>query len=172
MSQPFIGEIRMFAGNFNPRGWACCDGQLLAVSQNDALFSLIGTIYGGDGRTTFALPEMRGRIPIHIGSGPGLTSRPIGQRSGSEDVTITNPNHVPVHTHDLQGVSSPAASRDPGGNHLAIPPNVVHVPQNPDADMQIGSISPGNPAQSHENVMPFLVVKFIIALTGTFPSRS
>ena len=98
MSEPFVGEIRMFAGNFAPRGWAFCDGQLLAVSQNDALFSLLGTIYGGDGRTTFGLPDMRGRIPIHAGHGPGLSERRLGAKGGAEQVTLTV-NQMPSHGH-------------------------------------------------------------------------
>ena len=98
MSEPFVGEIRMFAGSFAPRGWAFCDGQLLAVSQSDALFSLLGTIYGGDGRTTFGLPDMRGRIPIHAGSGAGLSQRRLGARVGTEKETLTV-NHLPAHSH-------------------------------------------------------------------------
>ncbi|MEQ9567295.1 MAG: tail fiber protein, partial [Pseudomonadales bacterium] len=98
MSEPFVGEIRMFAGNFAPRGWAYCDGQLLAVSQNDALFSLLGTIYGGDGRTTFGLPDMRGRIPLHAGTGPGLSPRRLGSKSGSEKETLTV-NQLASHSH-------------------------------------------------------------------------
>ena len=100
MSEPFVGEIRMFAGNFAPRGWAFCDGQLLATSQNDALFSLLGTIYGGDGRTTFGLPDLRGRIPVHAGTGPGLSPRRLGAKAGAEKVTLTV-NELPSHTHDL-----------------------------------------------------------------------
>ncbi|MDF1642497.1 phage tail protein, partial [Thalassolituus oleivorans] len=98
MSEPFVGEIRMFAGNFAPRGWAFCDGQLMAVSQNDALFSLLGTVYGGDGRTTFGLPDMRGRLPVHQGQGPGLSLRRLGARYGEENVTLTV-NEIPPHSH-------------------------------------------------------------------------
>ncbi|MBD3756388.1 MAG: phage tail protein, partial [Gammaproteobacteria bacterium] len=107
MSEPFVGEIRMFAGNFAPRGWAFCDGQLLAVSQNDALFSLLGTIYGGDGRTTFGLPDMRGRIPVHQGSGPGLSPRRLGSKSGAETETLTV-NQMPSHTHFFLADKNPA----------------------------------------------------------------
>ena len=110
MSEPFIGEIRMFAGSFAPRGWALCDGQLLAVSQNDALFSLLGTIYGGDGRTTFGLPDMRGRIPIHFGSGPGLTPRTLGNKFGSEHETLIT-NQLPSHSHTLQANSQQAGAQ-------------------------------------------------------------
>jgi len=112
MSEPFVGEIRMFAGNFAPRGWAFCDGQLLAVSQNDALFSLLGTIYGGDGRTTFGLPDMRGRTPLHAGQGPGLSNRRLGAKAGAENVTLTV-NQLPSHRHDWQATTALASSQSP-----------------------------------------------------------
>ena len=115
MSEPFVGKIRMFAGNFAPRGWAFCDGQLLAVSQNDALFSLLGTIYGGDGRTTFGLPDLRGRIPIHAGTGPGLSPRSLGNKAGTEIETLTV-NQIPSHTHSWQATSDDAQDRSPIGN--------------------------------------------------------
>ena len=114
MSEPFVGEIRMFAGNFAPRGWAYCDGQLLAVSQNDALFSLFGTIYGGDGRTTFGLPDLRGRFPIHAGQGPGLSNRRLGSKGGAETVTVTA-NQLPSHTHPIKGTNDNATASDPAG---------------------------------------------------------
>ena len=114
MSEPFVGEIKMFAGNFAPRNYAFCDGQLLAISQNNALFSLLGTIYGGDGETTFGLPDPRGRVPLHTGQGTGLSSRPLGQRTGAEKVTLTT-NQLPSHTH--RAASTDAATLgDPGGN--------------------------------------------------------
>ncbi len=114
MSEPFVGEIKMFAGNFAPRNYAFCDGQLLAISQNNALFSLLGTIYGGDGETTFGLPDLRGRVPLHTGQGTGLSSRPLGQRTGAEKVTLTT-NQLPSHTH--RAASTDAATLgDPGGN--------------------------------------------------------
>ena len=115
MSEPFVGEIRMFAGNFAPRGWSLCDGQLVAVSQNDALFSLLGTIYGGDGRTTFGLPDMRGRIPIHAGTGPGLSQRRLGAKGGTERETITV-TQMPSHTHPLHGTDDPGDTPNPAGN--------------------------------------------------------
>ena len=114
MSEPFVGEVRMFAGNFAPRGWAFCDGQLLAVSQNDALFSLLGTIYGGDGRTTFGLPDMRGRVAIHAGSGPGLSPRRLGAKAGSEKETLTV-NQMPSHTHAWQGSTANTIFAPPSG---------------------------------------------------------
>jgi len=118
MSDPFVGEIRMFAGNFAPRGWALCDGQLIAVSQNDALFSLLGTIYGGDGRTTFGLPDMRGRIPVNRGSGPGLTPRNIGSRTGDERVTLTTPE-LASHNHRFQASTNTADTGYPAANVVA-----------------------------------------------------
>ena len=118
MSEPYVGEIRMFAGNFAPRGWAFCDGQLLAVSQNDALFSLLGTIYGGDGRTTFGLPDVRGRVPVHQGTGPGLSQRRLGSKGGSEDVTLTS-NQLASHSHDFNANTALADSEMPTGRVVA-----------------------------------------------------
>ncbi|MDH3451997.1 MAG: tail fiber protein [Gammaproteobacteria bacterium] len=168
MAEPFLGEIRMFAGNFAPRGFALCDGQLVAISQNDALFSLLGTIYGGDGRTTFGLPDMRGRIPIHAGSGPGLSTRRIGSRGGAENVTVSA-NQMPAHTHQLQADADVANEHTPGGNVLAAAPVYTNsTPATPMAGAAIGTSGSGQP---HPNVQPFLCVNFIIALAGLFPSR-
>lgn len=173
MSEPFVGEIRMFAGNFAPRGWAFCDGQLLAVSQNDALFSLLGTIYGGDGRTTFGLPGLRGRTPIHAGHGPGLSNRSLGAKSGEENVTLIT-NQLPSHTHSIVATTdtgdeaAPAGRRPSGGAGL-----------NPYRDGAVstqfgtsGGASPNGDSQSHTNMMPTLVINFIIALVGIYPSRN
>ena len=118
MSEPFTGEIRMFAGNFAPRGWAFCDAQLLSVSQNNALFSLFGTIYGGDGRTTFGLPDMRGRIPLHQGQGPGLSNRRLGSKGGSEKVTLTT-NQLASHAHDMNANTAAADTSAPQGRWLS-----------------------------------------------------
>ena len=118
MTEPFTGEIRMFGGTFAPRNWSFCNGDLISIAQNDALFSLIGTIYGGNGRTTFGLPDLRGRIPIHAGSGPGLSNRPIGQKSGSETATV-NTNQLPSHTHNLTANNSSAgADQASPANHV------------------------------------------------------
>ncbi len=172
MSEPFIGEIRMFGGNFAPRSWALCDGQLLAISQNDALFSLLGTIYGGDGTTTFGLPDLRGRIPIHQGSGPGLTSRQIGTKGGSETVAITT-SHAPSHGHIIQASTTAGNRSVPGGNFLGASPTVrVFRPVGPNVDLNAASITNIGGGQSHANTMPFQCVNFIIALTGIFPSRN
>lgn len=171
MSEPFVGEIRMFAGNFAPRGWAFCDGQLLAVSQNDALFSLLGTIYGGDGRTTFALPDLRGRIPIHAGTGPGLSPRRLGAKFGTEEETLTV-NQIPSHDHSLRASSDPATLPNPQNTVLGTG-NVIEMFSGdpPDEDMATQAITNVGGSQSHINLMPFLCVNFIIALFGIYPSR-
>lgn len=171
MSEPFVGEIRMFAGNFAPRGWAFCDGQLLAVSQNDALFSLLGTIYGGDGRTTFGLPDLRGRIPIHAGTGPGLSPRNLGAKFGSEKETITV-NQLPSHRHDWQASSGAAQQGSPVGNALASPTGNIYR-QNPSAFANLSTKTVPNVggSRSHTNLMPYLCIHFIIALVGIYPSR-
>ena len=142
MSDPFIGEIKMFAGNFAPRGWALCDGQLLAVSQNDALFSLFGTIYGGDGRTTFGLPDLRGRIPIHAGSGPGLSPRRLGAKGGAENVTLTTAQ-LPAHKHDIFASSAGASAGNPLNNVSAntAPTNVYSTALATSQNMNSAAIS-------------------------------
>jgi microcystin-dependent protein len=164
----------MFAGNFAPRGWALCDGQLLAVSQNDALFSLLGTIYGGDGRTTFGLPELRGRLPMHAGSGPGLTARNIGTKPGQETASVSV-NQLPSHNHDVLVSSAAGTQNAPTDAFLASSPNVrLFRPQPTTGVVLAGDTigqSPGG-SQSHNNLMPFQCVNFIIALTGIYPSRN
>ena len=173
MSEPFVGEIRMFAGNFAPRGWAFCDGQLLAVSQNDALFSLLGTIYGGDGRTTFGLPDMRGRIPIHAGSGPGLSPRRLGAKFGTEKETLTV-NQLPSHNHTPVKASSDIANQTtPAGNHVPAQAGTfdLYHDQTPVVSMNTEAVSKVGGSRSHTNMMPFLCVHFIIALVGIYPSR-
>lgn len=171
MSEPFIAEIRIWAGNFAPRGWAFCDGQLLPVSQNTALFSLIGTTYGGDGRSTTALPNLKGRAPMHPGRGPGLTDRRLGQRGGTETVTLTEAE-MPNHAHTLLG-SGPASQNvptnaghatNPSVRQYAAPNNLVDT-----ADTALGNTGG---SQAHNNMQPFLTLSFIIALVGLYPSRS
>ncbi len=169
MSEPFLGEIQMFAGTFAPRGWAFCDGQLLATSQNDALFALLGTFYGGDGRSTFGLPDLRGRVPVHAGSGPGLPSRSLGERGGSEQVAPTN-NQLPVHTHAIASTGQ-ATTGNPGGKVVGkageeIFSTITSPTSNSVMNAQVGGRA------AHNNVMPFQCVNFIIALSGIFPSRS
>lgn len=170
MSEPFVGEIRMFAGNFAPRGWAFCDGQLLAVSQNDALFSLLGTIYGGDGRTTFGLPDLRGRIPIHAGHGPGLSERRLGAKGGAESVTLTV-NQLPSHSHRMQASSQAAVEALPENRVLAQSDAPFYGIDGPFAPMSSQGMTAVGGSSSHTNEMPYLCVHFIIALFGIYPSR-
>jgi len=173
MSEPFVAEIRIFAGNFAPRGWAFCDGQLLPVSQNTALFSLIGTTYGGDGRTTTALPNLQGRAPMHPGRGPGLTSRRLGQRGGTERVTLTEAQ-MPNHTHSLQASTRPGEENDPNNQYWARTLNFQYAPGSAGATatMADAALPSTGGSQAHNNMQPFLTMNFIIALVGLYPSRS
>lgn len=161
----------MFAGNFAPRGWAFCDGQLLAVSQNDALFSLFGTIYGGDGRTTFGLPDMRGRVPVHAGQGPGLPNNRLGEKAGAESVTVTA-QELPSHTHQANGVTGNGSDPNPGGtlpaSSTVIQPYFEDPARQP---MNNASITAVGGSREHTNLQPFLCVHFIVALFGIYPSR-
>ena len=178
LGDELVGEVRLFAGNFAPRGWAFCNGQLLPIAQNTALFSLIGTTFGGDGRSTTALPNLQGRAPMHPGRGPGLTSRRLGQRGGVEMVSLTEAQ-LPNHTHVMQAVArsqiTVGNSLDPQNNLLASPQtgnqytastgsNVVAMASN--ALLDVGG------SQPHNNMQPFLAINFIIALVGLYPSRS
>ena len=170
---PFISEIRMFAGNFAPRGWAFCDGQLLAVSQNEALFSLLGTTYGGDGRTTFALPDLRGRAPVHFGQGPGLAVRQLGQAFGAETETLVRENLV--HSHTLHGSMSQATETNPTNNLLGSPQGSNIYAAAGGAEVVMDASSIGDAAgggQPHQNIQPSIAINCIIALQGTFPSRN
>ena len=172
MADPFVGEIRMFAGSFAPQGWAFCDGQLLTVSQNDALFSLFGTIYGGDGRTTFGLPDLRGRVPIHAGSGPGLSPRSLGSALGSETEALAIPT-LTNHSHTYQASEHIADEAHPTGNVLAQPAAASpYFPAVPSVGLAAAAVSNVGEGQSHQNVMPFLCVNFIVALFGVYPSRN
>ena len=170
---PFLGEIMLFAGNFPPRGWAFCNGQVLAISQNDALYALIGTTYGGDGQSTFALPDLRSRVPIHMGQGPGLSNYIIGQKAGTESVSLTS-NQLPQHSHAANAItigtsSSPAGqfpSSDPGGNVAQYKTGAAN------AQMNALAISGSGGGQPHLNLQPLLVLNFCIALEGVFPSRN
>lgn len=174
MSEPYVGEIRMVGFNFAPRGWAFCDGQLLQVSQNDALFSLLGTIYGGDGRTTFGLPDMRGRIPIHAGNGPGLSNRRLGSMGGAENVTLTT-NELPSHTHGINVHSDVGTETNPQNNYLAaanVGDSEYDAASKANGVMNASSIVATGGSQSHTNVQPFLCINFCIALLGIYPSRT
>lgn len=176
--EPFIGQIIMFGGNFAPRNWAFCDGQLLAISSHSSLFSILGTTYGGDGRTTFALPDLRGRVSIHPGNGPGLTEYRLGQRGGQEDVTLTA-QQMPSHNHSpkLHGEETVADNGDPAGRMLALTPNnftygaPVAADNRPMASESITSSNVGG-NMSHTNIQPYECVNYIIALQGVYPSRS
>ena len=176
-SDAMLGEIRMFAGTFAPRGWALCDGQLLPISQNSALFSILGTTYGGDGRTTFALPDLRGRVPIHEGSGPGLLTKRLGQKGGEENVTL-NVLQIPSHNHaatlTLNADSTVATSDKPEGMFPAR--NAASTPQYGDTvntTLGKGSVTVNNTGgnQAHNNMQPYTTINFIIATQGFFPSR-
>ena len=181
MSEPFLGQITMFAGNFAPRGWAFCDGQMIQISDNTALFSLLGTTYGGDGRTTFALPDLRARSPRHEGTGAGAGSVNLGQSGGNESTTLTEAN-LPSHSHTLQPRVSSAVGNEtsPVGNIPArandgesnfINPSATPTPaQELNADG--GSTANAGSGTSFDNLPPYLGINFIIALEGIFPSRS
>lgn len=173
-ADPYLAEIFMFAGNFAPRGFLFCDGQLLQISANSALFSLVGTTYGGDGRTTFGIPELRGRFPMHAGNGPGRTSRRLGDKSGDE-TSVLNVNHLPPHSHPTPAYSGQGNKRDPGSNVLAKEPANVTAPysdQVPDTALDSNSLGNTGSGQAHSIMNPFLAVNFIIATIGQFPSRS
>jgi len=171
VSEPFIAEIRIFAGNFAPRGWASCDGQLLSISQNTALFSLVGTTYGGDGRTNFALPNLQGRAPMHPGRGPGLATRRLGERIGAAEVTLTEAQ-LPPHTHTIDGVqasASPADTNDPTNAYFARTTGTIYgTPGGSSTSNLVGGVGSSNP---HNNMQPYLGINFIIALQGLYPSR-
>ncbi|HQU60560.1 MAG TPA: tail fiber protein [Saprospiraceae bacterium] len=173
--EPFLGMIVMFGGNFAPRSWAFCDGQLLSISANTALFSILGTTYGGDGRTTFGLPDLRGRTPMHPGDGPGLTSRRLGERGGEERHTL-NLNEIPSHNHpaSIHVSNEDAHTTEPTGKVLSVSAANVYSGNAPDGAMAGSAASIGNAGgnQPHNNVQPFQCVNFIIALQGIFPSRS
>ncbi|PCJ07441.1 MAG: phage tail protein [Rhodobacteraceae bacterium] len=167
---PFIGEIIMFGGNFAPRDWALCDGQLLAITSNSALYSILGTTYGGDGRNTFGLPDLRGRVPMHAGSGPGLTSRPLGQTGGEQTVTL-GITQIPPHTHKPRATDQQANEQLPGAHVMGDDGNAIPIYSNtPTTEMQDTTSAGGG--QAHDNMQPYQVVNFIIALQGTYPSRS
>lgn len=171
MSEPFIAEIKIFAGNFAPRGYAFCNGQLLPIAQNTALFSLIGTTYGGDGRTTTGLPNLQGRAPMHPGNGPGLSQRNLGQTGGFEQVTLTA-NQLASHSHQLRARNQPGASDSLDSNVPAVSESAAYAPSSNLVAMAPEALGSTGGGQSLENMQPFLVLNFIIALVGTYPSRS
>jgi microcystin-dependent protein len=166
--EPFIGTIIQFGGNFAPRGWAFCDGQLLPISQNSALFSILGTTYGGDGQTTFALPDLRGRVAIHPGTGPGLRPYTLGEKGGQESVTLTV-NNMPSHNHSFSGISGDAKAETPAGNILGNA--TIYSGGTPNAPLNAAVIGNAGGSQPFSVQQPYQCVNFIIALTGIYPSR-
>lgn len=172
MSEAFIGEIRLFAGNFPPRGWAFCEGQLLPIAQNTALFSILGTTYGGDGKTNFALPNLQGRAPMGPGQGPGLTQRFLGESAGEVTHTLLQ-TEMPQHNHAVQTAAAPD-SKQPGPTALlarsADNASLYHSPTNPSA-MAAAAVQPNGAGWAHNNQQPVLALSFIIAMQGIFPPR-
>jgi microcystin-dependent protein len=165
MAQPYVGEIRMFAGNFAPAGWMFCEGQLLPISENETLFQLIGTTYGGDGQSTFALPDLRGRLPIHFGSGFTLA-----ETGGVEEVTLTI-NQIPAHSHALMASTSAGTQNSPSNNMTASSPSVtLYTADVTDSNMAPSAVGTTGGSQPHTNFQPYLCVDFIISLFGIFPS--
>jgi len=171
MSQPFIGEIRMFGGSFAPAGWAFCDGQLVPISENDTLFNLIGTTYGGDGQETFAMPDLQGRVPLHQGTLAGNTYQ-IGEKAGVENVTLST-NQIPIHSHPFLASNDGANSPNPGSSAIGRSPQVnMFFNGSTSTVMNASIIGPIGGSQPHENMQPFLVVSFIISLFGIFPTQN
>jgi microcystin-dependent protein len=175
MAEPFIGQIIMAGFNFAPRNYALCNGQLMSIAQNTALFSLLGTTFGGDGKTTFALPDLRGRVPLHQGQGPGLTNRVMGESSGQETHTLIS-SEMPMHNHLFATSNVGGAIGTPNGNFLAASSdsNVVsfYRPTSDGSTLNPQSVGLAGGSQPHNNMQPYLVINFCIALYGIFPSRN
>ncbi len=173
MADPFVAEIRMFPFNFAPRGWAFCDGQLLPLSQNTALFSLLGTIYGGNGQSNFALPDLQGRAPMHPGQGPGLSLRDLGESGGSTIVTLLE-SEIPTHSHPVVGVPDPGDTNIPGPGLVLARSQGAAVYSNtgPTVAMSPEALAPAGGDFPHNNMQPYLTVYFCIALQGVFPPRT
>jgi microcystin-dependent protein len=176
MSTPYLGEIRIFTFFFPPKGWATCDGQLMPIAQNTALFSLLGTMYGGNGQTTFALPNLRSRVPIHFGQGPGLSNYFQGQTGGEEAHTLTI-NEMPAHNHNVQcntAGDNSASPTSPVGNYWTkdLNLNLPYAASGAQASLHVSAIGTGGGSQPHTNIQPYLTVEFCIALEGIFPSRN
>lgn len=170
MAQPYIGEIRLFAGNFNPNGWMFCEGQLLPISENETLFQVIGTTYGGDGEATFALPNLSSRVPIHRGTGPSGVTHPIGEAAGTEQETLTV-QQIPVHTHAMLHSSEPAGQTSPANEVLGTGGTIsLFRAPSPNTTMNPAMITPVGGSQPHTNLQPYLCLNFIISLFGLFPS--
>ncbi len=163
MSDPYIGEIRIFAGNFAPNGWLLCQGQLVSISDYDTLFNLIGTTYGGDGQDTFALPNLASRYPVHMGP-----DDPLGSVGGVEQVTLT-PSSMPLHTHPVSAATTPATSASPGNGFWASWRSPEYRTSAPDAAMDAAAVGPAGGSQPHDNMPPYLAVNFIISMFGVYP---
>jgi microcystin-dependent protein len=172
MPEPFIGEIRMFAGNFAPNGWMFCEGQTMPISENDALFTLIGTTYGGDGQETFNLPNLASRVPIHAGTGPDGTTYQLGEMAGTEQETLTV-QQIPNHTHVMTVSTAAGGTNTPAGGVLAASPSVqIYIVDSPDSSLNPAAVTPVGGSQPHENTQPFLCINFIISLFGVFPQQT
>ena len=173
MANPFVAEIRMFPFNFAPKAWAFCDGQLLPISQNTALFSLLGTTYGGDGKSTFALPGMQGNAPMQPRQGPGLSLYDLGQTGGSETVSLLE-SEIPSHAHQLRASSDPADLQDPAADHVLArsAPGFAYTTGNPNATLADQALAPAGGDQPHNNMQPYLTLNFCIALQGVYPPRT
>jgi microcystin-dependent protein len=173
MSNPYIGEIRMFGGNFAPAGWAMCQGQIMPISENDTLFNLIGTTYGGDGESTFGIPNLSGRVPVHMGTGTGLSPYVVGENSGVEIVTLQT-TQIPIHTHGFLTSLDAAASTDPS-NQVIAQTSQIHMFTQDVTNRQLNTakaLTPVGGSQPHENMQPYLCLTFIISLFGIFPSQN
>lgn len=174
MADCTVGEIRMFAGTFAPLNWAFCEGQLLSIDNNQELYSLMGTTYGGDGRATFGLPDFRGRLPMHFGNGPGLSTRPIGSKFGAETETLT-PRQIPNHNHPMQASLDAPTTRNPQDAIICTDPNTMfyHPSEDPGrlTDFPQSAVSFNGGGQAHSNMMPCACIHFIIALKGVYPQR-
>lgn len=167
MAQPYVGEVRMFAGNFAPAGWMFCEGQLVPISENETLFNLIGTTYGGDGESTFALPDLRGRLPLHQGNGFILA-----ETGGAEEITLTI-QQIPGHSHPMLASSGPGNLNTPGGNVTGESAAVkIYIQDSPTGAMSASAITPVGGSQPHNNFQPYLCINFIISLFGIFPSQT
>lgn len=174
---PYIGEIRLFAGNFAPKDWAFCNGQLMSIAQNTALFSLLGTTYGGDGKTTFALPDLQGRVPVHAGAGQGLTERTLGEQGGEPYVTLLS-TEMPYHTHQAMAVAAIGTTTDPTGGVWAESikqgrggtQTPLYAPT-VNASMSMNAVGVAGGSQPHNNMQPYLALNYIIALNGIYPPR-
>jgi microcystin-dependent protein len=173
MGEPFVGEIRMFGGSFAPAGWAMCQGQSMAISENDTLFTLIGTTYGGDGQETFNLPDLQGRAPMHMGQGPGLSQNYTeGEAAGVESVTLTT-NQIPIHNHSFLASIDAAGSTDPTNQTIAQTSQIHMFTQDvTNRQMNASALTPVGGSQPHDNMQPYLVITFIISLFGVFPSQT